>query len=294
MRCARWTVFFMRCAWSTLFFIGCAWHVFYKTDRTQMTAEMIYDFYHACKNDDVAYVNRLLDSADNLVGWLSREANCGLRCAIHHGSVGVVALLLKDRRVDPAFSGNCAIQRAAERGRLPVIELLLNDTRVDPSADCNIAIRSAVSNQHFAVVERLIQDRRVDPSVHGNCILQHAAAYGRLSTVEQLLKDVRVDPSDGNNFALRVAVANRHFRVADRLLEDTRTDFTVVLKEQPRDVTPYFEYRPRFTEICIALQSMHLPAWITMLIIKAAFPWTTLPIHARWSLVCAVKHFHDK
>jgi hypothetical protein len=47
-------------------------------------------------------------------------------------------------------------------------------------------------------------------------------------------------------------------------------------------------------EICIALQDLALPAWITVQILDAARPWSTLPLHSKWSLVCAVKHFRDK
>jgi hypothetical protein len=45
------------------------------------------------------------------------------------------------------------------------------------------------------------------------------------------------------------------------------------------------------TEICIGLQEMQLPAWVTVQILDAARPWSTLPLHSKWSLVCAVKHF---
>ena len=48
------------------------------------------------------------------------------------------------------------------------------------------------------------------------------------------------------------------------------------------------------TEICIALQAMELPAWVTIKILRAARPWSTLPLHSKWNLVCAVKHYHDK
>jgi len=48
------------------------------------------------------------------------------------------------------------------------------------------------------------------------------------------------------------------------------------------------------TEICIALQSMQLPAWVTVQILDAARPHSTLLLHTKWNLACAVKHFHDK
>jgi hypothetical protein len=48
------------------------------------------------------------------------------------------------------------------------------------------------------------------------------------------------------------------------------------------------------TEICIGLQAMQLPAWVTIKILRAARPWSTLPLHSKWSLVCTIKHFRDK
>jgi hypothetical protein len=48
------------------------------------------------------------------------------------------------------------------------------------------------------------------------------------------------------------------------------------------------------TEICIALQDLALPAWVTIKILRAARPWSTLPLHSKWKLVCTVKHFHDQ
>jgi hypothetical protein len=47
------------------------------------------------------------------------------------------------------------------------------------------------------------------------------------------------------------------------------------------------------TEICIALQDLELPAWVTVQILDAARPWSTLPLHSKWKLVCTIKHFHD-
>jgi hypothetical protein len=48
------------------------------------------------------------------------------------------------------------------------------------------------------------------------------------------------------------------------------------------------------TEICIALQDLALPAWVTVQILDAARPWSTLPLHSKWNLACAVKHYRDK
>jgi hypothetical protein len=188
------------------------------------------------------------------------------------------------------------LETAIFHGQNEILERLLQDQRADPSANYNNAVFVAAQRGHLRVLEILLQDRRVDPSVNNNCAFRFAARNGHLAVVKRLLEDNRVDPSTWRNWALRDAVNNGHHAVIDRLverlLEDSHSSFLAVLESCSPEQKKYFEYRGKFTEICIALQSLNLPAWITMLIIKASYPWTTLPIHNQWKLVCAVKHFH--
>jgi hypothetical protein len=51
--------------------------------------------------------------------------------------------------------------------------------------------------------------------------------------------------------------------------------------------------RPRATEICVALQELGLPALLTLEILDAAFP-NSIRMAAKWDLIVAVKHFHDR
>jgi hypothetical protein len=90
------------------------------------------------------------------------------------------------------------------------------------------------------------------------------------------------------------AAAGGHLAVVERLLEDDRVDAAVAIQHSRPEHRKRFECRERLTEICIALQDLALPAWITVQILDAARPWSTLPLHSKWNLVCAVKHFHDK
>lgn len=50
---------------------------------------------------------------------------------------------------------------------------------------------------------------------------------------------------------------------------------------------------PQATMICIALQSLELPAWVTLQIVDAACaPFSVcVPLHMRWALVTTVKHW---
>jgi hypothetical protein len=111
---------------------------------------------------------------------------------------------------------------------------------------------------------------------------------------ERLLQDLRVDPSADNNLAVQWAAQYGQLAVVDRLLEDDRVDVAVAIQWSRPENRKRFECRERLTEICIALQDLALPAWVTVQILDAARPWSTLPLHSKWNLVCAVKHFHDK
>jgi ankyrin repeat protein len=278
---------------------------------------------HAAKGR-LADVQRMLESGELPVSENVNVAVALVRAA-ENGHVDVVDWLLRYEMFDPS-AGNRAIRLAAANGHLAVVERLLLDERVDPSADENDAVRTAAVNGHHAVVERLMQDERVDPSAMFNIAVQWAAKLGHSAVVEQLLRDARVDPSARNNYAVRLAAyyghlavverllamtrvdpsadkkptpceraaENGHFAIVDRLLEDDRVDVAVAIQCSLPEDRKRFECRERLTEICTALQDLALPAWITVQILDAARPRSTLPLHSKWNLVCAVKHFHDK
>jgi hypothetical protein len=222
------------------------------------------------------------------------KLNDALLLAAANGHVDVVDYLIRHAMIDPSAHNNNVVRETARFGRLAVVERLLQDPRVDPSANNNYAVIFAARNKHLAVVGRLLQDKRVDPSADDNLAVRWAAQNGHLAVVERLLRDPRVDPSAEDNYALRLAAVNGHVAVVDRLLEDDRVDAPTAIQFSRPEHRKRFECRERLTEICIALQAMELPAWITVQILQAARPWSTLPLHSKWNLVCAVKHFHDK
>jgi hypothetical protein len=211
-----------------------------------------------------------------------------------HGRLADVQRILESGKLGGYGNLNDALVLAAENCHVDVVDCLLRHAMFDPSADDNLAIQLAAKNGHLAVVERLLQDERCDPSADDNGALRLAAENGHLAVVERLLQDKRVDPSADDNYAVRWAAENGHLAVVDRLLEDDRVDAAVAIRASRPENLKRFEYRERLTEICIALQEMQLPAWVTVQILDAARPWSTLPLHSKWNLVCAVKHFHDK
>jgi ankyrin repeat protein len=258
---------------------------------------MSINFHAFCDhaaNGQLAIVQEMLESGEVL---FEGNQHVALVSAVENGHVEIVDYLLRHAMFDPSARdnyGNYAIALAAEFGHLAIVERLLQDPRVDPSADYNCSLRRAADRGHIAVVERLLQDKRVDPSARDNLAVRWAAERGHLVVVERLLQDKRVDPSADDNYAVRWAARKGHLAVVDRLLEDDRVDVGVAIQYSRLEHLKRLECRERLTEICIALQGLALPAWITVQILDAARPWSTLPLHSKWSLVCAVKHFHDK
>jgi hypothetical protein len=215
-----------------------------------------------------------------------------------HGRLADVQRMLECGELPVNGNQNEALVRAAKNGHVDVVDYLLRYAMFDPSANDNNPIATAIAmaawNGHLDVVERLLQDERFDPSADNNYAVRLAALKGHLAVVERLLQDVRVDPSAKENYAVKGAAASGHLAIVDRLLEDDRVDAAVAIRHSLPQHRKRFECRERLTEICIALQDLALPAWITVQILDAARPWSTLPLHSKWNLVCAVKHFHDK
>jgi hypothetical protein len=211
-----------------------------------------------------------------------------------HGRLADVQRMLDSGELRGCGNLNDALWRAAANGHVDVVDCLLRHAMFDPSAFGNLAIRRAAANGHLAVVERLLQDKRVDPSASNNYAVGEAARCGQLAIVERLLRDERVDATAHDNYAVAWAARNGHHAVVERLLEDDRVDVAVALQHSWYVHRKRFECRERLTEICIGLQDLELPAWVTVQILDAARPWSTLPLHSKWNLVCAVKHYHDK
>ena len=51
--------------------------------------------------------------------------------------------------------------------------------------------------------------------------------------------------------------------------------------------------RDEATALCIGLQDLELPALVTLEIVDAAFP-NAIPMHKKWDLVVAVKHWRQR
>jgi hypothetical protein len=52
--------------------------------------------------------------------------------------------------------------------------------------------------------------------------------------------------------------------------------------------------RERATEICIGLQDLELPAFVTLTILDEAVHENSIRMWAKWELITAVKHFRER
>jgi hypothetical protein len=52
--------------------------------------------------------------------------------------------------------------------------------------------------------------------------------------------------------------------------------------------------RERATEICIGLQDLGLPALVTLEIVDQSMPDNDIRMWAKWELITAAKHFHER
>jgi hypothetical protein len=52
--------------------------------------------------------------------------------------------------------------------------------------------------------------------------------------------------------------------------------------------------RERAATVCNALQELNFPAFVTLKILDALFPPNSIRMWAKWELITAVKHFHQR
>jgi ankyrin repeat protein len=246
---------------------------------------------------DSAAQRDLVDIVDRLLADKRVDPTRSLLAAARAGHVAVVRRLLQDERIDPAAFQNAAVREAAVRGHAAVVERLLEHPSVDASDRDNEAIRQAASRGHFAVVESLI---RADPSTADNEVLLAAVAQGHAKVVALLLLlcGDHVDPSADGDRAVRIAAERGRIDIVELLLQDGRASVATAIEcflgAHEYELIKRLECRERMTEICIALEDLSLPAWITVQIVEMACPWSTVRLGLKWNLVCAVKHFHQR
>ncbi len=78
------------------------------------------------------------------------------------------------------------------------------------------------------------------------------------------------------------------------LTDDSATQCARRVNEIIASTTHIGFIRERSTEICIGLQDIGLPAFVTLTIIDEAVHENSIRMWAKWKLITAVKHFRDR
>jgi hypothetical protein len=133
----------------------------------------------------------------------------------------IIAVLLKDGRMDPMLNNGLALRNAMEWDRCACVLAFLADPRVDPAA-IDIAIGWASNHCEEELIDRLLKDPRTDPSVMDNCAIKMAACFGKTDFVRRILADPRVDPSVNNNEPRGWALRSNYDEIVDLLERDPR------------------------------------------------------------------------
>lgn len=137
-----------------------------------------------------------------------------------------------------------------------------------------------------------MRDTGVDPSYDNNFAICLAAESGFAGVVDRLLRDLRVDPAAHSNHSIRSAATNGHIAVVDRLACDPRVELTTD-PTLSGSIVCLGMIRTRATAVCTALHGLGLPALVTVAILDALLP-NRIRMAAKWDLVTAVKHFHER
>jgi ankyrin repeat protein len=137
-------------------------------------------------------------------------------CAL--GMTDIVQELLQ-KSIDPTDSGrHFAIVWPCRNGHVGIVKLLLNDKRVDPSMERNWPIQAASTNNHPDIVQLLLKDERVDPSADRNTAIHQAQIYGHFQVISVLLEDPRVNPFQQSSNIIEKSFVNHQFEVVEKLL----------------------------------------------------------------------------
>lgn len=177
---------------------------------------------------------------------------------------------------------------ACNQERVEIVDLFLKDKRFDQTIDCLLII--ACHNKKWAVVPRLLQDKRIDPAGNLNNPIFYSVFYKNADISKLLLLDDRVDVKEGFEAFFKSSVKYEHDdRILDLLTAHLKSD----LQNIPGCIERIGQVQTRFSTVCIGMQDLCLPALVTLEILDALLP-NDIRMAAKWDLIVAVKHFHNR
>jgi len=267
--------------------------------------------YLAIQNRHTHVAQLLIDAGAN-INLQSTGGHSILHCAIASDSKGCLALLAKAGIDLNGNRGDCLsalnVDESDNFECLPLL-LALGVTRTMPECHGYRFLQSAVGRGAYRTVRLLvaasfpIEEPELTDNLLRSCVLP--------SVVHEPLMQMLVDAGANllvalplNKTALEIVERKVQRHVFKKLKAATRRSS----EECASARSQFFEsldverrmiararldlIRQRTSEICIGLQALELPAWVTIQILEQACRFQSLvPLHSKWNLVTAIKHF---
>ena len=153
------------------------------------------------------------------------EGGLALRAAAASGAEDVVAILLRDPRIDVAARDNGALVAAAAGGHSAVVALLLSKAHrgVTPLAQRGAAVVLAAEKGFNNVVAQLLESVPAEGVPDGQLLALHeclweACRAGDVRLVRAVLRHPLAQPSARNNLAIRTSAAMHNTELLKLLL----------------------------------------------------------------------------
>ncbi|PPR07543.1 hypothetical protein CVT26_002448 [Gymnopilus dilepis] len=168
-----------------------------------------------------------------------RTTSTALITACEKGNYSVVALLLRNQRIDVNLNinGYTALLAACKQGHTSVVDILLSSPGIKIGGACLIL---AIENGHKAIVESLLAFPNFDVNAEygDRTALITACRYGRKSIVQKLLdhQGVKVNAKSDDFTALIAASRRGHQSIVELLL--SRSDIDVNARSRNNSNTP--------------------------------------------------------
>lgn len=194
---------------------------------------------------------------------------------------------------------------------LEILKILLEDPRVDPFIHGNKLIDFTIRHNRIETSKLLVNHyEKLHPIGNSDFyddILCTAAIYDHSEFMKFMLNKFPLMElptyQDGDNL-FDMAISSDEFSTA-RILYNDRRIYSLDIDLKFDDYIPNYKHhideinghfyaiKDRISEICKALQNLRLPALVTLKIIDQLIP-NHIPMHKKWDLIAAVKHFHDR
>ncbi len=129
-----------------------------------------------------------------------------IKVATNRGQEKIIKVILDYYKFSDNFTVFDILLCASLENKPNIVALLLKDPRVDPCLEHARALHNAISSKSSHVVKVLLADERIANRKENKYLLFDAVLSGSLTIVKMLLKHAFTDPALHNNYAYRLAM----------------------------------------------------------------------------------------